>query len=77
MDRFIEVKAISSSGFYWSKNEYETAKLKGETYYLYLVDLHKINQPDYTPEIIQNPAVTITESEAWLVEAQSYSIRRI
>ena len=77
MDRFIEVKAISSSGFYWSKNEYETAKLKGETYYLYLVDLHKINQPDYTPEIIQNPAVTIMESEAWLVEAQSYSIRRI
>lgn len=76
-DRFIEVKAISSSGFYWSKNEYETAKLKGETYYLYLVDLHKINQPDYVPEIVQNPAVAIMESEAWLVEAQSYSIRRI
>ena len=32
-DRFIEVKARSSSGFYWSKNEYETAKLKGEPYY--------------------------------------------
>ena len=77
IDRFIEVKAISSSGFYWSKNEYETAKLKGETYYLYLVDLHKINQPDYIPEIIQNPAVAIMESEAWFVEAQSYSIRRI
>lgn len=76
-DRFIEVKAISSSGFYWSKNEYETAKLKGETYYLYLVDLHKINQPDYVPEIVQNPAVAIMESEAWLVEAQSYSIRHI
>lgn len=76
-DRFIEVKAISSSGFYWSKNEYETAKLKGETYYLYLVDLHKINQPDYMPEIVQNPVVAIMESEAWLVEAQSYSIRRI
>lgn len=76
-DRFIEVKAISTSGFYWSKNEYETAKLKGETYYLYLVDLHKINQPDYMPEIVQNPAVAIMESEAWLVEAQSYSIRHI
>lgn len=33
MDRFIGVKAISSSGFYYSKNEYETAKLKGEPYY--------------------------------------------
>ena len=33
MDRFIGVKAISSSGFYCSKNEYETAKLKGEPYY--------------------------------------------
>ena len=33
MDRFIGVKAISSYGFYWSKNEYETAKLKGEPYY--------------------------------------------
>lgn len=76
-DRFIEVKAISSSGFYWSKNEYETAKLKGETYYLYLVDLHKISQSDYIPEIIQNPAEAIMKSEAWLVEAQSYFIRRI
>ena len=76
-DRFIEVKAISSSGFYWSKNEYETAKLIGEAYYLYLVDLHKINQSGYVPEIVQNPAVAIMESEAWFVEAQSYSIRRI
>lgn len=33
-DRFIEVKAVSSAGFYWSKNEYEIAKLKGDMYYL-------------------------------------------
>lgn len=77
LDRFIEVKAISSFGFYWSKNEYETAKLKGCTYYLYLVDLHKINRPDYVPEIIQNPAMIIRESEAWLIEPQSYAVRHI
>lgn len=34
LNRFIEVKAVSSTGFFWSKNEYEIAKLKGETYYL-------------------------------------------
>ena len=76
-DRFIEVKAVSNSGFYWSKNEYEIAKLKGNTYYLYLVELSRITQQDYAPQIIQNPAVNIMEAEEWFVEAQTYFIKRV
>ncbi len=76
-DRFIEIKAASRSGFFWSKNEYEVAKLKGERYYLYLVELSKINDPGYAPEMIQNPATTIMETDDWFAEAQSYHIKRV
>lgn len=76
-DRFIEVKAISNSGFYWSKNEYEIAQLKGDTYFLYLVDLGKVTQHDYTPQIIKNPAKIIMESDRWFVEAQTYLIKSL
>ena len=76
-DRFIEVKAVSSSGFYWSKNEYETAKLKSDKYYLYLVDLKRVSEPEYAPEIIQNPAVNVMQTDGWFVEAQSFHIKRV
>lgn len=76
-DRFIEVKAISGLGFYWSKNEYAIARLKSDTYFLYLVDLSKVNQQDYVPQIIQNPAKMVMESENWLVETQTYLIRQV
>lgn len=76
-DRFIEVKATSNEGFYWSRNEYEMAKLKGNTYYLYLVDLTKVNQSAYLPQIIKNPAISVMESEEWFIETQSYFIKRI
>jgi hypothetical protein len=77
-DRFIEVKAISHPyGFYWSKNEMEIAKLQGEKYYLYLVNLTKIGDEDYEPTIISNPALTIMNSQDWLIEPESYYIRKI
>lgn len=77
-DRFIEVKASSHDmGFYWSRNEYEIAKLKGEHYYLYLVDIAKISEPGYVPAIIQNPAETIMCSAEWMVEPQSYKVHKI
>lgn len=76
-DRFIEVKAVSSSGFFWSRNEYEIAKLKGDKYFFYLVELSKTNEPGYTPEIIQNPAVNVMEADTWFVEAQSYHIKHV
>lgn len=76
-DRFIEVKAVSSSGFYWSKNEYETSKLKGDKYYLYLIEISKINEADYLPQIIKNPAKNVIDGEEWLVEPLSYFIRSL
>lgn len=76
-DRFIEVKALSSTGFFWSKNEYEIAKLKGNMYYLYLVDLRRIGEPGYVPEMIQDPATNIMKADSWFVEAQSYHIMRV
>ncbi len=76
-DRFIEVKAISRSGFFWSKNELDVAKLKGTMYYLYLVELGRVGEPGYIPEIIQNPAINIIESDNWYVETQSYHIMHI
>lgn len=77
IDRFIEVKAISNSGFYWSRNEYEIAKLKGESYYLYLVELGRINDLGYSPEMIQNPAQSVMESDIWFVETESFHIRPV
>ena len=76
-DRYIEVKAVSKSGFYWSKNEYDTAKSKAEKYYLYLVDLNRINESGYAPEIIRNPAVNVMMTGEWFVEAESYHIKRV
>ena len=76
-DRFIEVKAVSNFGFFLSKNEYEMAKLKGTKYYLYLVELGRVGENGYAPEMIQNPAMKVMKSDDWFVEAQSYHIKRI
>ena len=77
-NRFIEVKAISSDcGFFWSENELRAAKNKREKYYLYLIDLGSIDDPSYDPIMIPDPANRIMTSPNWLVEPQSYRIRRI
>ena len=76
-DRFIEVKAVSGKGFYWSRNEYEIAKLKGDNYYLYLVSLSTSDQ-DSLIEIVPNPVESIIEKgDEWVVETQSYHIKHI
>lgn len=78
IDRFIEVKAISQrNGFYWSANEYDVARLKGESYYLYLVKLACVDDDSYEPLIICNPASSIMNSDDWLVETDTYHIRSI
>ena len=74
LDRFIEVKALSRRGFYWSRNEYEVAKLKGDSYFLYLIELNKTSDINYQPQIIRNPAERIFESDEWFIEPQSYHI---
>lgn len=78
IDRFIEVKAVSQgNGFFWSENEFEVAKLKGKQYYLYLINLAKIGTKNYKPLMICDPASTIMNSPEWLVETQTYHIRRV
>ncbi len=77
-DRFIEVKAVSNgNGFFWSKNEMDTAKRKANQYYLYLVDLQKINCEGYIPSIIRNPIDNILDSDEWFKETQSLFIKKI
>lgn len=77
-DRFVEVKAVSSDmSFFWSRNELGIAKLQGEKYFLYLVDLSKIGDKEYNPVIISNPVATIMESQEWFVEPETYHIRKI
>ena len=77
-DNYIEVKALSHTGeFFWSKNEFEAAKLYGNRYKLYLVNLSRTDDPSYLPEIIINPAHEIMSSESWMVGAQTYHIKKI
>ena len=74
-DRFIEVKSYSGElHFYWSRNEIETARLYGERYCLYLVDISRINERDYAPVIISNPADHVLHSENWIVNPMSYQV---
>ena len=77
-DRFIEVKAIPQKpSFFWSRNELEIAKLHGEKYFLYLVDLSKIENAEYCPQIISNPVQSIMKSPDWIVEPESYHVQKI
>ena len=55
-DRFIEVKSFAGNPrFYWTRNEMDTARLKKEEYFLYLVDRDLVHERDYTPIIIRDP----------------------
>jgi hypothetical protein len=77
-DRCIEVKSYSGLiHFFWSRNESEIAYLKGDYYFLYLIDIHKINNPNYLPIIIQNPKKVLLEDSSWIVETQTYLISNI
>lgn len=77
-DRFIEVKSfVGNIHFYWSRNESEVAKIKGDTYFLYIVDFNKINDGLYVPIIIKNPSKVLFENSSWLIETNSFMVRKI
>lgn len=77
-DRFVEVKCyLGTPHFYWSENEVDTAKIKGNRYYLCLVDYSKISTPGYSPEYICDPYNEIFNNEGWLVNTSSYKIQKI
>lgn len=74
-DRFIEVKSFQGTPhFYWSQNEIETAKLYEGRYFIYLIDAQKVDQEGYQPQIIQNPAESILNSENWIMSPTSYMV---
>jgi len=75
-DRFIEVKAVGENfSFHWSVNEKNKAKLYGDKYFLYLVDLKKAKTIiNYSPKIIKNPAVEINLPN-WSEEAESFVVK--
>lgn len=77
-DRLIEVKSyLGNPHFYWSENESDTAKIKGEKYVLCLVDYERITVQGYNPEFIQDPYKVIFEDDSWLVNTASYKIQKI
>lgn len=76
--RYIEVKTYKGSPhFYWSSNEIESARLRGNDYFLYLVDFERISDQNYKPEIIQNPYVTIRDSDFWKLTPSTFLVEKI
>ena len=78
-DRFIEVKCyLGDPHFYWSENEVDVAKIKGEHYFLCLVDYERMKtEPGYIPEYIQDPTSVIFEDSSWIVSTASYKVKKI
>jgi hypothetical protein len=77
-NRFIEVKSyIGETHFFWSENEVDVARIKGDQYILCLVDYERINEEGYIPEFIINPFKTIFNEERWLINYASYRIQKV
>lgn len=76
LDRFIEVKSYSKDKphFYWSRNEIDCARIKGNDYYLYLVDRSRILLSNYEPLIISNPYKHFHENANWEKQIDGYEV---
>jgi Domain of unknown function (DUF3883) len=74
-DRFIEVKSyVGTPYFYWSRNEMNISKIKGSSYYLYLVDRNQMHKVGYIPIIIQNPSINVLKNDKWDKQVENYKI---
>ena len=77
-NRFIEVKSYDGHKpyFFWSQNEFKKAKLKGNQYWLYLINRSKIETEGYIPEKHQNPYNSILKDKnsEWIKEVDKYKI---
>lgn len=64
-DRYIEVKTFRGHPhFFWSEGEIAAARKYAGHYYLYLIDIDRIADPTYEPQIISNP-VALFEGDEW------------
>ena len=72
-DRYIEVKTYRGhKHFYWSEGEIMVARLMSDRNYLYLIDYDRINEPNYQPEIIRNPARLFDHKTQWINQPTRY-----
>ena len=79
-NRFIEVKSYQGEipYFFWSRNEYSTAKQKKNEYWLYLINYSEMHEENYIPIMIQNPFDNIILSnEKWNLQIENYKIELI
>ena len=73
-DRYIEVKTFRGHPhFYWSENEIAAARKYADHYYLYLIDIDRINDAAYEPQIIPNPAVLFDDKRLWSNKPYQYA----
>lgn len=73
LDKFIEVKSYTESpSFYWSSNEMETAKIKSSRYYLYLVNRDVMEDKNYHPIQIEDPARNLFSDSEWIYRDDGY-----
>lgn len=75
-NRFIEVKSYSGiPNFHWSKNEIDVARIKKDSYFIYLVNRDEAKNLNYIPDIIQNPYEGVfNEDSEWVKQVDSYFI---
>ncbi|PKM55691.1 MAG: hypothetical protein CVV00_02925 [Firmicutes bacterium HGW-Firmicutes-5] len=80
LDMYIEVKSYSSKEhFYWSKNEIEVAKNHISKYVIYLVDMNKILEEGYEPDVIYNPYEYLFDNKNtdWHITMESINVRKV
>lgn len=78
LNRFIEVKTYKDKPhFHWSANEIDIAKLQRDKYFLYLVDVMQIDNPNYEPIIIRNPIEYFDANNAWISKVDSYFLEYV
>ncbi len=74
-DRFIEVKSYAGNlCFYWSRNEVNCARAKGDSYFLYLVDRDRMGEAGYEPVAIRDPYNSVFMSLQWDKEEVAWSV---
>lgn len=73
--RYIEVKTyLGKPHFNWSANEISSARLRRDSYCIYLVDYSRIRSPGYCPYIIRNPYSEVRDSTKWRMSPTSYLV---
>ena len=73
IDRYIEVKSYSGNpSFYWSTQEVAMAKVKGDSYFLCLVDREQMDTPGYIPTFVRGPGDRMFSTKEWFHSCENY-----